>query len=71
MPKERTKDVVHDAKLEKRVEALEQEVRELRQLLMAHSGTGKAGPDDWKKTIGMFKDDPLFDEVLKLGRSQL
>jgi hypothetical protein len=51
--------------LEKRIEALEQEVA----VLKAHAKNGSS-EKDWRRTIGMFTDDPemqrLFAEALKL-----
>jgi hypothetical protein len=28
----------------------------------------RADASDWKSTVGMFADDPDFDEILRLGR---
>jgi hypothetical protein len=51
--------------LEERVAALEREVAELK----ASSGNGSS-PKDWRRTIGMFTDDPamqrLFAEAMRL-----
>ena len=73
MPKVKTKDDAQDdaqdADLEKRVETLELEVRELRRLLRSQTGLENPGPDDWMKSFGRFKDDPTYDEALRLGRS--
>ena len=53
--------------LEQRVAELEREVAQLK----AQRANGQAapklhqpGPDDWKKTIGMFDGDPVFKEML-------
>ena len=54
-----------DKLLEKRVAALEQEVANLRAKLAA-----APKKKDWRRTIGMFGDDPgmreIFDEAMKI-----
>ena len=55
--------------LAKRVEKLEQEMQELKLQLQYKMEAQKPGPNDWKKSIGIFKDDPTFDEALRLGRA--
>jgi len=51
--------------LEKRIEVLEHEVQELKQQLK--KGDDKQEP--WYiKNAGMFKDDPVFDEIVERGR---
>jgi hypothetical protein len=52
------------ANLEKRVEALE---RELRTLKAAVKNT-KAKELWWERLAGAFTDDPLFDEMVEAGR---
>ncbi len=52
--------------LEKRVEKLEQELAEVKTEL-AQSRSKLRRPKDWTKTFGMFKDDPIYDEILRLG----
>ena len=47
--------------LEERLSNVEKELAELRRLVA--SKTSK----DWRKTFGMFADDPEFDEILRLG----
>lgn len=49
--------------LEERVATLERELRELRELLKS-SGRKK----DPLRTFGMFKDDPVYAEIVELGR---
>ena len=49
--------------LEKRVESLEREMRTLKDLL-AQDNDKK----DWRSTFGMFANDPLFEEIVRLGR---
>jgi hypothetical protein len=50
--------------LEARVCKLEQEVQELRALVAVQGHRKK----DWRRTIGVFHDDPIFDEVVRAGR---
>ncbi len=49
--------------VEQRLAALERELAELKR------GIPAAGKPDWRKQVaGSFKDEPEFDEVLRLGR---
>lgn len=48
--------------LESRVAALETEVFLLRQQLKTQKN------DTWKRIIGSFANDPLYEEAMKLGR---
>jgi hypothetical protein len=49
--------------VERRLAALEQEVAELKRRIPG------AGKPDWRQRVaGSFKDEPEFDEVLRLGR---
>ncbi|MGO9920017.1 MAG: hypothetical protein ACLQIB_35660 [Isosphaeraceae bacterium] len=49
--------------LEKRMTSLEQEMRQLK----AELGGGHKVP--WyRQILGQFKDDPAFDEIVRLGR---
>ena len=51
--------------LEKRIEALEREVAELKRQLQRE----KAEDLPWYiKNAGMFKDDPIFDEIVERGK---
>lgn len=49
--------------LEARIEALERQVTELRNRITLGGRT-----KDWRRTIGMFANDPVFDEIVRLGR---
>ena len=55
------------AKLEKRVNVLEQQLRqiksELRTVRMASRRPW------WQQLAGRFKNDPLFDEIIKAGKA--
>ena len=55
------------ANLANRVKALEDQVADLRKLLERKAADATPPVKDWKRTIGMFKDDPLFDEIVELG----
>ena len=52
------------ANLEKRVDALERELKSLK------SAVGKTISKRawWQRLAGTFKDDPLFDEMVEAGR---
>jgi hypothetical protein len=52
------------ANLEKRVEALERELRSLRSAVQKNKSKGPW----WERLAGAFKDDPLFDEMVEAGR---
>ncbi len=52
--------------LESRVAVVEQELARLKQQLQA--GKVQDAAPRWKGIIGVFKDDPLFDEAERLGR---
>ena len=54
------------AKLQEQVDRLERELAELRTFMMASPAQPRKR--SWEKTFGMFKDDPLFDEIIKQGR---
>ena len=55
--------------LAKRVEALEKEVAELKQSIGVVADAGEKIPRAKDRTVGMFKDDPTYDEALRLGRA--
>ncbi|MFM9964624.1 MAG: hypothetical protein ACKV2Q_25755 [Planctomycetaceae bacterium] len=51
------------AQLEERLRKLEAEVHELK------TATGKENPLPWyRQAAGQFKDDPVFDEIVRLGK---
>lgn len=52
------------ATIEQRIKALEEEVRQLR----ASVKKGERELPWWERVGGMFKDDPLFDEMVKAGQ---
>lgn len=52
------------ANLEKRVEALEREIRSLKSAVQK---TKSKGPW-WERLAGAFEDDPLFDEMVAAGQ---
>jgi hypothetical protein len=49
--------------LEQRVATLENEMSDIRHLL-----EGARPPKDWRKSVGISKDDPGFAEMIELGR---
>jgi hypothetical protein len=51
------------ATLETRVEALEQEVSGIKALLGARQRI-----KDWRVTFGLSRNDPAFEELVRLGR---
>jgi hypothetical protein len=55
------------AELAKRVEALEKAVAELQAQV---KGTPFPDPDRpwWRLDAGRFRDDPVFEEIIRLGR---
>ena len=49
--------------LEERVATLEQEVEQLKKLLL------RTKPEkDWRRTVGMSVNDPGYEEMVRLGR---
>lgn len=52
--------------LARRVSALEQEVKLLKQRL--ESNAPSDGRPWWEKEVGKFVNDPIFDEIVRLGR---
>ena len=56
--------------LDERVELLEREMAELKQSLRSHASVSLSQPvprDAWRKTVGAFKDDPFYDDMIRLG----
>ena len=49
--------------LEKRVKELEKQLAELKARLISSNGT-----KDWRRTVGIFQNDPDFEEAVRLGR---
>ncbi len=52
------------ANLEKRVDALEREVKSLKSAVRRSKNKGPW----WERLAGIFRDDPLFDEMIEAGR---
>jgi hypothetical protein len=53
------------AELKKRVVALEEDVAKIKRRL---SPRKRRRTKDWRKVVGLFADDPEFDEMVRLGR---
>jgi len=53
--------------LDRRVTALEQQLRKVRAELRVVRSVSKE--PWWERLAGRFKDDPLFDETIKAGRA--
>jgi hypothetical protein len=51
---------MNSKELETRISALEKAVAELK--------AKEAKSDPWQKIIGHFKNDPIFEEIVRLGR---
>jgi len=51
------------ANLEKRVEALERELRSLKSAIQK-----KSREPWWERLAGTFEDDPIFDKIVEAGR---
>ena len=62
---------MENATLEKRVAELEKEVAELKSRAGGSWGirTMRSAKNDWLDTLGGFKDDPIYDEAMRLGRA--
>ena len=55
------------AQLEERLEAVEDEIRQLKSL---HETASESSSSPWwERLSGTFQDDPLFDKVLKAGQA--
>ncbi len=55
-----------NTELEKRIAALEAEVASLKSKVEKNSNTDKA--PWWEQRMGVFADDPIYDEAMRLGR---
>jgi hypothetical protein len=53
--------------LEERVSALEHEIREVKSMLKTVSEAPQR--PWWERLAGIFKDDPLFDEIIEAGQA--
>lgn len=70
MPKLKSKDPEQDNALVQRVEALEREVAELKKLVISQPNDGRQPfKHDWQRTFGIFKDDPTYNEAIRLGQA--
>ncbi len=59
-------------KLADRVAKLERGVQELKQALRERLPAGprpKPAKDAWRKSVGIFKDDPMYDDVVRFGQA--
>jgi hypothetical protein len=57
-------------KLADRVAELERDVQELKQALserLPAEPHPKPAKDAWRKTVGIYKDEPLYDDVIRIG----
>jgi hypothetical protein len=52
--------------LEERIKVLEAELKEIKQRLDRESSTSPL--PWWKKIVGVYRDDPEFEEAVRLGR---
>ena len=52
--------------LQERVALLERELNDIKAQL--RDNHAKPHPKAWKKTVGIFKNDPLFDAIVQKGR---
>jgi hypothetical protein len=59
-------------KLADRVAELERDVQELKQALrerLPADPPRQPAKDAWRKSVGVFKDDPMFDDVVRFGKA--
>ena len=52
--------------LEERVTVLEAELKQLKQ--QSEPEKAASAPRGWQRIVGIFKDDPEFEEAVRLGR---
>ena len=58
------------SKLADRVSVLEQQLAELQEEVReTRTGRAEPKPDAWRSTFGAFKDDPFYDDMVRLGRN--
>jgi hypothetical protein len=59
--------------LAERVAELERQVATLKQAVTVNTNTRAAQPDapsrEWQSTVGAFKDDAFYDDVVRHGRA--
>lgn len=60
-----TAPVPQESQIEQRLAALEQQMAGI---LRADAAQRDAPRKDWESTVGMFQNDPLFEEAMRLGR---
>ena len=51
--------------VEARLSALEREIAQIKRLLRTKPGTSEPW---WERIAGVFEDDPVFEQAMKLGR---
>ena len=59
------------AKIADRVADLERDMAELKQVVRSTLDQGVSRPASkgaWRATIGAFKDDPFYDDMVRIGR---
>lgn len=56
--------------LAKRLATVEHELAVLKSKIdeLASADKSEPAPDDWRKFVGAFDDDPTFEEAVRLGR---
>jgi hypothetical protein len=57
--------------LAERVAELEKDVAELKKMTAGSNAGSPAdlGSASWRSTVGAFKDDPFYDDMVRIGRS--
>ena len=56
-----------DSQLEQRVQTLEQQMRDVLQVIQSSSSRDSV-PKDWRKSLGMFDDHPLMKQIDEAGQ---